>query len=195
MPRPTKLTPQVQDAIVLALRAGNYLSVAARANGVSEATLHRWLRDPRRPYRDFARAVEIAIAEGEVIAVALIGKAKHPGVTAKMLARRHPERWGPVRDSSGGVVDSSSHEIPESPNPAQATGQGDMPTLNDRMVTLPPEWAFVLNRLMSVAARGRTPAEFFQGPDRFAALREDALPRDPWWKLSGTDVPEPTDGQ
>lgn len=38
------------------------------------------------------------------------------------------------------------------------------------------------------AARGRTPEEFFEGPDRLASLREGGSPARPWWKQEGEPV-------
>lgn len=100
MPRQTKLTPEIQERIVLAVRAGNYLSVAARAAGIHEATLYRWLergRGPagREPYRAFCEALKEAEAAAEVHAVALIRQQMPQQWTAAMtfLERRFPDRW------------------------------------------------------------------------------------------------------
>jgi transposase len=42
------LTPEVAEAIVEAMRGGNYLETAAALAGISIATLRNWLRDGRR---------------------------------------------------------------------------------------------------------------------------------------------------
>ena len=43
MARPTKLTVEVRDRIVAAIRAGNYPEAAAQAAGISPSTFYRWL--------------------------------------------------------------------------------------------------------------------------------------------------------
>ena len=43
MPRPTKLTDDVQFRIVAALRAGNYADAAASSGGIAKATYYDWL--------------------------------------------------------------------------------------------------------------------------------------------------------
>ena len=98
--RPPKLTPEIQERIVLAVRAGNYLSVSARAAGVHESTLYRWLergRGPagREPYRSFCEALKEAEAAAEVHAVATIRQQMPSQWTAAMtfLERRFPDRW------------------------------------------------------------------------------------------------------
>jgi hypothetical protein len=180
MARPAKLTGETQDRIVLALKAGNFLTTAARAAGVSEATVHRWLKAPGARYRAFASAVERAIAEAEVVAVATIAQSapRNPGVALKLLERRRPNRWGRNR-GEGSTVD-------EPMNVDQDDGQRRARYVNE--LTVPPEWAFVLNKLLTAAALGHSPEEFFNGSDRFAGLREDALPPVPWWRQSGITV-------
>ena len=98
--RPTKLTPEVQERIVTAIRAGNYAEPAARSAGISEATFHRWIERgkqglaghlPRVPSRRSQRAE----ADAEVHAVAVIRKAMPDDwrAAAHYLERRYPERW------------------------------------------------------------------------------------------------------
>jgi len=105
--RPSKLTPAVQASICAAVRAGNFLEVAAEAAGVSRATVFEWIargegRDAQRRrdrvYADFADAIRQANAEAEIRAVtAWTEQARHDWrATAAFLARRWPERWAPV---------------------------------------------------------------------------------------------------
>src|SRR5690625_7108873 len=47
--RPTKLTPEVHDTIVDALRAGNYIETAAALAGVSKVSLYAWLKIGNNP--------------------------------------------------------------------------------------------------------------------------------------------------
>jgi hypothetical protein len=105
MARPTKLTPARHEAIVQAVRDGNYFATACAGAGVAEATGYEWLArgegtDRRRPrdrgFAEFAEAVRRAEAEAETDAVALIrqGFADNPRLALDYLARRHPDRWG-----------------------------------------------------------------------------------------------------
>jgi hypothetical protein len=102
--RPTKLTPEVQDRIVAALRAGNYQETAAVYGGIDERTFYRWMEqgaldDADDIYRQFRQAVEKAKADAEVRDVALIDKAAHDGswqAAAWKLERKFPNKWGRV---------------------------------------------------------------------------------------------------
>lgn len=44
----TKLTPEVQDALIEAVREGVPYKFAAEIAGISERTLHRWLTDAKK---------------------------------------------------------------------------------------------------------------------------------------------------
>ncbi len=192
MPRPTKLTAQVQTQILLALKAGAYLNVAAASAGVSEATVHRWMRDGRAPYRAFRSAVEVAIAQGEIHLLGLLvqSAATNPGTAFKVLERRHPERWGRARA--------------ESPHPAPEALLESAPNPRERpasvLEAISPEWRHVIIRLIKVASSGRSPEDFFTDPDRLARLREDSEPLRPWWSLPeqaseiGADPPAGSEG-
>jgi transposase-like protein len=100
MARPTKLTPEVRDRIVAAVRAGNYYEPAARSAGISPATLHRWMEKGSKSasgiQREFHDAVKRAAAELEVEITARIRKAASEDWRAglSLLERRHPDRWG-----------------------------------------------------------------------------------------------------
>lgn len=114
MSRPTKLTPEVQDRIVQAIAAGNYIEVAAAYAGVHKATLYRWLEHADDPgaeeiYRDFRDALESARAQAEVRNVALIQKAATTTwqAAAWHLERTSHQRWGRrtiVTGEDGGPV-------------------------------------------------------------------------------------------
>lgn len=98
----SKLTPELQDKIVQALRAGNYIETAAAYAGISKNTLYRWLANAEDEnaddaYRDFRDAVESARAQAEVRNVALIQKAANDGTwqaAAWYLERTAHQRWG-----------------------------------------------------------------------------------------------------
>jgi transposase len=99
--RPTKLTPALQEKIVMVIRGGNYIETAAAYAGISKQTLYNWLRRGARQksgqYREFALAVEQALAEAEMRDLALIEQAARDGkwqAAAWRLERRFPKRWG-----------------------------------------------------------------------------------------------------
>lgn len=94
------MTPEVQERIVSAIRAGNYLETAAAYAGIGETTLHRWMQQGATDesdviYREFREAVERARAEAEVRTVALIQQAAPQSwqAAAWYLERSHPKRW------------------------------------------------------------------------------------------------------
>lgn len=103
MGRPTKLTPEVQDKIVAALRAGNYQETAAAYAGIHRDTFYGWMErgknEPGSIYSDFSEAVERAKADAEVRDVALIDRAAADGswqAAAWKLERKFPQKWGRV---------------------------------------------------------------------------------------------------
>ena len=111
---PTKLNYKVQEKIVQAIKAGNYIETAAAYAGINKSTLYDWLKrgerekqrvekNPRyrirkseKPYVEFSDAVEKALAEAEVRDVLLIGKAAEEQwqAAAWRLERKFPDRWG-----------------------------------------------------------------------------------------------------
>jgi hypothetical protein len=71
MGRPSKLTPEVRDKIVTAIRAGNFISTAAAYAGVSESAVFAWLAEGRQEdapadKAEFLAAVTRARAATEV---------------------------------------------------------------------------------------------------------------------------------
>ncbi len=70
--RRSKLTPEVHNQIVTAIRAGAFDWVAAEAAGISKATYYRWLQRGeaarRGPYREFWVDVRQARAQARVAA-------------------------------------------------------------------------------------------------------------------------------
>ncbi len=108
----SKLTPKVSDAICDAVRAGNYLKVAASAGGVSERTVFAWIERGRdelarreeghtdrktdEVYVQFLQALTRAEDEAEADAVR-IWREQMPDdwrAAKEYLARRFGERWG-----------------------------------------------------------------------------------------------------
>jgi hypothetical protein len=98
--RRSKLTPEVQEKITRAIRAGNYANVAAEYAGIGTTTFYRWLelgeKEEDGPYRAFRDAVKSAESEAEVRAVAIIQRHMEKNWQAAMtyLERKHPQRWG-----------------------------------------------------------------------------------------------------
>jgi hypothetical protein len=105
MARPTKLTKEVQDRILQAVQAGNYLDTAAQFAGIDGSTMRRWLQKGEgegaaEPYRTFHTALKSARASAEVRSVALIQTAASNGTwqaAAWYLERSYPDRWGRTR--------------------------------------------------------------------------------------------------
>lgn len=99
MARPSKLSAEVTDRVVQAVRAGNYADAACQAAGISPSTYYRWMsrgaQEPGSAYATFRDAVLRAEAEAEVYAVAILRRAMGEDWRAAMayLERRHPTRW------------------------------------------------------------------------------------------------------
>ena len=113
MGAPTLCSPEMTEKICSAIRAGNYIDVAASWAGLNRASLHNWLKRGRREmqkcaaqnmpiepseqvYVDFVGAMEKAMAASEVQGVATITRAAQDNWTAAAwkLERMFPQRWG-----------------------------------------------------------------------------------------------------
>lgn len=98
--RPTKLTLEVQEKIVSAITAGNYIETASAYAGINKTTLYKWLKRGGRAksgiYFSFSNAVEKALADAEVLDVARIAKAAETywQAAAWRLERKFPQKWG-----------------------------------------------------------------------------------------------------
>lgn len=111
--RPTKWSIELQEAIVDALRKGNYLDAAASMNGVAKQTVYRWMERGRNAstmleegaevedgelrYLDFCDAVEKARAIAENRNVQLVQRAAMEGTwqaAAWFLERTNRKHWG-----------------------------------------------------------------------------------------------------
>lgn len=98
--RRTKLTPEVQNRIVAAMKAGNYMEAVCNFAGIGTSTFYRWMERGEKAksgrYREFWEAVKKAEAEAEVRMVAQ-WQAHMPEnwqAIATFLERRYPDRWG-----------------------------------------------------------------------------------------------------
>lgn len=95
----TKLTPELQEKILLHLRVGAYVETAAACAGIHKDTFYEWMKKGARgiaPYAAFADAVHRAIAESESRDLATVLKAstKFWQAAAWRLERRFPEKYG-----------------------------------------------------------------------------------------------------
>ena len=99
MARPTKLTREVQERVVAAVRAGNYAEAACQASGISSSTYYRWMArgeaESSGIHAAFRDAILQAQAVAEVHAVAVLRQAMAEDWRAALayLERRHPARW------------------------------------------------------------------------------------------------------
>jgi len=103
-----KLTEAVQDIIVTAIRAGNYLETAAACAGVHRDTLYEWLRKGAAApegncYRNFSDMLTRAMAESECIAVEAIRQAgeEHDVTRTRTITKPLFQDGQPVTDDDG----------------------------------------------------------------------------------------------
>lgn len=126
-----KLTAELADSIVKAIRDGSFLDPAAQAHGIHRSTLYRWLErgeqeklaeergetltDEGALYRDFCNRVAEADAEAEVDAAKRLRKLGeyNPKALAGFLKMRWPERWNPPKkvEHSGTVHGKVQHQV------------------------------------------------------------------------------------
>lgn len=132
MGRPSKLTPKVQDKIVLAIRAGSSPEGAAQFAGIDRATFYRWMEQGRTarsgPHKKFREAVEKAKADLETNVAAKLLKAINEGkfeFALPFLERRYPDLWGKRETVRVEPGDSSQSPVrvflPELQNGAKKT--------------------------------------------------------------------------
>lgn len=97
--RPSKLTPEVQQRVIGALRLGLSRSAAAGVGRIAPRTLRDWLSRGERgeaPFDDLLEAVETAEGQAQAKLTGMLLKAASgdPKVTKWLLERRFPEDWG-----------------------------------------------------------------------------------------------------
>lgn len=100
MSRPSKLTPQVRDTLIAAVKAGAYREDAAAAAGIHAATFYRWMQrgqeaDAPAVYREFCEALTRAEREAQVYLIATIKQAAPTDWRAavELLRMRWPEKY------------------------------------------------------------------------------------------------------
>lgn len=107
MGRRTKLTPEVEDKIVTAIRGGCPYRVAAQLAGISESTFYNWIKlgeEGQPPYAEFLAAVQKANAEIQAKLTFRFSMAADEDWRAArdFLARRWPGDWSEGREAAGG---------------------------------------------------------------------------------------------
>jgi hypothetical protein len=94
--RPTKLTPEVTEAICQAIRIGTPQKYAAEGNGIAEDTLLGWMRRgaaAEEPYDKFFEAVTRARADC-VKRLVINSQGDGPSGARWLLERRYPSEFG-----------------------------------------------------------------------------------------------------
>jgi hypothetical protein len=99
---PSKLSDELVEKLLGLIRAGNYVSTAVRAVGISRPLFYQWLdrgqssAEIDAPFREFRESVEHARAEAEARAVTQIANAARESwqAAAWLLERQYPDRWG-----------------------------------------------------------------------------------------------------
>lgn len=99
--KPTDLTDEVRESIMVYLRHGSYIETAVAAQGLSRNVFYVWMRRGRKAepgdeiYVKFVEEVDKAIAEAEFKDILRIEKASNKTwqAAAWRLERRFPERW------------------------------------------------------------------------------------------------------
>ena len=93
------LTPELQEKLCEAIRAGNTYEVACKYAGISVMTAWRWRKKGEASksgkYVEFVKAIKKAEAEFEAETLGTIKKASFETwqAAAWMLERRFPQRW------------------------------------------------------------------------------------------------------
>jgi hypothetical protein len=114
--RPTRLTPEVKDRILGAIKSGNDVDVAYAFAGVSRQTWYNWGKYAAKridPYYAFACEVEQAMAQGEVVNVHRLYKAGEVDWRAAVawLERARSSRWAKKIDVTNTVQVKQAPQI------------------------------------------------------------------------------------
>ena len=115
MGRPTKLTPELQEELLKALKGGTYVEDACAYVGLGVTTFYRWMNeaqseDATDELREFRAAVEKARASAVVRNVALLQKAAEDSwqAAAWWLERTRPDHYGRrtnIAGPNGGAIE------------------------------------------------------------------------------------------
>jgi hypothetical protein len=96
--RPVKLSADVEERIITAVREGASLKVAAGVAGIDPRSLTRWRargRDGDVAFGPFCRRLDAAIQESELTLIQIVRKAARRDwkAAAWLLERRFRKRW------------------------------------------------------------------------------------------------------
>jgi hypothetical protein len=113
MGRPTKLTPELQEELLKALKGGAYVEDACGYVGIHKDTFYEWMRrgaDGDDLYSEFSDAVEKARASAVVRNIALLQKAAEDSwqAAAWWLERTRPNQYGRrtnIAGPDGGAIE------------------------------------------------------------------------------------------
>jgi hypothetical protein len=101
VPRPTKLTPELQAAICQSIRDGNTRETAAGCQGISPTSLYEWLargeKEKKGIYTEFSEAVKKADHDATAAKVKVVHNAAQADnwyAAAWWLERRRYGDWG-----------------------------------------------------------------------------------------------------
>lgn len=99
--RPSKLTPQVHNRIIEAIKQGATYDLASKYGGIAYNTFNEWMKrgaqEDEGPFRDFYDAVKLAEGQAAMHWLSLIQMAAHGGnwqAAAWKLERRYPNEYG-----------------------------------------------------------------------------------------------------
>src|SRR5262245_55491119 len=102
--RPTLMTRDVVEAILLALQAGAFRSTAARWAGIEPHRLAEWIKlgttTEQEPYASFVRAVAKMEATAELRATRALATHDDWRALVAFLERRHANRWGRAQQAA-----------------------------------------------------------------------------------------------
>lgn len=132
MGRPTKLTPDVADAVVRSVADGLPRGTAAALAGVSASVVYNWLRAGRKRqgkrFVQFLHRIQKAEAEAVLARVRQINRAAQSGTwqaAAWWLERRHPEEFGSERRQIRELARQVREVIEQFNRLPRAVGQGE----------------------------------------------------------------------
>lgn len=121
MGRRLKLTREVKQRLLTALRAGNYHKDVCAYAGISTTSFYRWMEigetQAKGAYRDLWEEVKKAEAESIIECVARIRKAGAEGTwqaDAWFLERKKPADWGKrveIHDKENPLPDGDIEEL------------------------------------------------------------------------------------
>jgi hypothetical protein len=109
MPRPTKLTPDMQHMIITRLSAGSPIETTCDSVGIHKDTFYQWLlkgEAGKAPYADFADAVARAKADGLIQAAIRFREGMNPSDVEAVTTETSVEtRLRKVKMKDGSIVE------------------------------------------------------------------------------------------